>query len=256
MKKLKVPKQIKNAQMLVSKHCPEILISIGIGGMFATAILSATATPKAVKLLEEAKDEKGSELTVPEAVKACWKCYIPAATTGIFSAACLIGANSVNAKRNAALLTAYKISETALTEYRDKVVETIGEKKEKLVRENLDKEHIEKNPVSRNNVIVTEKGNTLCFDTMSGRYFKSDIEKIKRAVNEINRRMLSEMYLSLNEFYDEIGLDHIDIGYDLGWRVDVGFVEIDFSSQIADDGTPCIVVSHLVPPKYGYSSFT
>lgn len=55
----------------------------------------------------------------------------------------------MHAKRTAALATAYKLSETALTEYKEKVVETIGEKKEQLVRDKIDKDHIDKDPVSK-----------------------------------------------------------------------------------------------------------
>jgi hypothetical protein len=159
----------------------------------------------------------------------------------------------VHARRTAALATAYKISETALTEYKDKVVETIGEKKEKQVRDKIDKDHIDKDPVSKKEVIITKAGETLCYDMLSGRYFKSDIEQIKKAVNELNRRMMNDMYISLNEFYDELGLSHTAIGYEIGWNIDSGLIETDFSSQIADDGTPCIVVGYSVAPKYNYS---
>ena len=253
MKKPDVTKIIKNTKAVMSKHSPEILTAIGIAGMISSTVLAVKATPKALMLIEDARYEKGEDLTAIEKTKACWKCYIPAAVSGVTSAACLIGANSVNAKRNAALATAYKISETALTEYKEKVVETIGEKKEKTVRDKVAKGKVEKNPVSKNEIIITEKGNTLCYDAISGRYFKSDIEKIKKAANELNRRMLSEMYISLNEFYHSLGLHETSLGDNLGWNIDEGLIELDFSSQIADDGTPCIVVDYLIAPRYDYS---
>lgn len=253
MKKPDVTKIIKNTKAVMSKHSPEILTAIGIAGMISSTVLAVKATPKALMLIEDARYEKGEDLTAIEKTKACWKCYIPAAVSGVTSAACLIGANSVNAKRNAALATAYKISETALTEYKEKVVETIGEKKEKTVRDKVAKGKVDKNPVSKNEIIITEKGNTLCYDAISGRYFKSDIEKIKKAANELNRRMLSEMYISLNEFYHSLGLHETSLGDNLGWNIDEGLIELDFSSQIADDGTPCIVVDYLIAPRYDYS---
>lgn len=253
MKKPDVTKIIKNTKAVMSKHSPEILTAIGIAGMISSTVLAVKATPKALMLIEDARYEKGEDLTAIEKTKACWKCYIPAAVSGVTSAACLIGANSVNAKRNAALATAYKISETALTEYKEKVVETIGEKKEKTVRDKVAKGKVDKNPVSKNEIIITEKGNTLCYDAISGRYFKSDIEKIKKAANELNRRMLSEMYISLNEFYHSLGLHETSLGDNLGWNIDEGLIDLDFSSQIADDGTPCIVVDYLIAPRYDYS---
>lgn len=268
MSKQKVTKFIDSTKIMLVKHSPEILTGIGIAGMITTTILAVKATPKALQLIEEEKelreldrqngvDEKFApcEISAIDAVKLCWKCYIPAAVTGAVSMACLIGASSVNARRNAALATAYKLSETALNEYREKVVETIGEKKERVVRDAVAKEKIEKNPVTKNEVIVTEKGSTLCYDAISGRYFKSDIDLIKRAVNELNRQMLNDGYISLNEFYDELGLDHIQLGYDLGWKIDKGMIDIDFSSHLAADGTPCIVVNYSIAPEYGYSSY-
>lgn len=255
MNKSKFAGVVKSVKTTMSKHSPEILTGIGIAGMLTTTVLAVKATPKALRLIEEKKkEEKVDKLPPVEVVKTCWKCYVPAAVTSVTSIVCLIGASSVNAKRNAALATAYKISETALTEYREKVVETIGEKKEKEIREKIDKDHIEQNPVSKNNVIITSKGDTLCFDYHSGRYFKSDIDTIKRAVNELNRRMLLDMYVSLNEFYDELELEHTDLGDQLGWKMDDGFVEVEFSSHLAEDGTPCLALNYRVAPHHNYST--
>lgn len=255
MKKTNLPNLFKKVQATVSEHSPEILTGIGIAGMITTTVLAVKVTPKALMLLEDAQYEKGGTLTASEKAKVCWRCYAPAAISGTFSIACLIGANSVNARRNAALATAYKLSETALTEYRDKVVETIGEKKEKTIREKIDKDRVEKNPVNKHEVIITGKGTTLCLDTISGRYFESDIEKIRKAVNELNRRMTYDVYVSLNEFYDELDLDHTVLGDDLGWNLDDGLIDIDFSSQLTSDERPCIVVNYRIAPRYGYSKF-
>lgn len=254
MNKAHFTRFFKNAQVTLTKHSPEILTGIGIAGMITTTILAVKATPKALKKIEEVKETVGKdELTKAETVKATWKCYIPSMVTGTASIACLIGASSVHVRRNTALATAYKLSETALSEYRDKVVETLGEKKEHLIRDGVNKDRVDKNPASKSEVIITEKGNTLCLDTISKRYFKSDMEKIKRAVNEMNRRMILDMYVSLNEFYDELGLDHTSIGDDLGWNIDNGFIDIYFGSAIADDGTPCIVLDYQVAPRWDYS---
>ena len=256
MSKFSMQEVVKTTREFMVKRSPEILTGIGIAGMITTTVLAVKATPKALELINKKKEENESdELTAVDTVKVAWKPYIPAAVTGVLSVACLVGASSVNSRRNAALATAYKLSETALTEYRDKVVETVGKKKEQAVRDAIDKKHIEQNPVSKKEVIITQKGDTLCFDALSGRYFKSDMDKIDKATNELNRRMLNDMYISLNEFYDELGLDHISIGDDLGWNLDDGLLELEYGSQIAEDGTPCVVVNYRVAPKYGYSKF-
>lgn len=247
---------IKSVKATISKHSPEILTGIGIAGMITTTILAVKATPKAIKLIEAEKRAKHVDALSPvDTVKTVWKCYIPAAMTGVSSIACLIGSNAINAKRNAALTTVYTLSEMARNEYKEKVIETIGEKKERTIKEKVDAERIKKDPVSKKEVIITEKGTTLCYDHVFGRYFKSDIDIINRAMNKINREIVINMYASLNDFYAELGLSPVEMGYDLGWNIDDGTIEIEPSSQLADDGTPCLVIDYSVSPKYNYSRF-
>lgn len=246
----------KTVRDTLVRRSPEILVGIGIAGMVATTILAVRATPGAMRRIDEMKEELHAEkLTPVETVQATWKCYIPAVVTGIFSTSCLIGASSVNLRRNAALATAYTLSETALREYREKVVETIGEKKAESIRDAIAKDKLEKNPLSNNEVIITERGETLCYDAISGRYFRSDIEKLRRAANEVNRRILLDGYASLNDFYDEIGLNPIKIGDDLGWNANRALIDLNPSAQLAEDGTPCMVLNFQVAPIYNYDAY-
>lgn len=247
-------KWIKSAGIFIDKHRPEILTGVGIGGMIGTVVLAVRSTPKALVLLEEKRRAENVEkLSAAQTVKTAWKCYIPAAVTGALSTTCLIGGSALSYRRTAALATACTISENALKTYQQKVIETVGEKKELAVRDAVAKEEIQKNPVREGEVTATGHGDTLFYDTMSGRYFRSDIDAIKRAVNELNRRMIGDMYVSLNDFYDEVGLTHNDVGDILGWNVNRGFIEVHFSAQIAEDEkTPCIVLNHDVPAVYNY----
>ncbi len=260
----------KGMKITIKKHSPEILTGIGITGMVTATILAVKATPKALILIEkelskqnqilrDEAEENGceeckqvSKLSVIEMMKTTWICYIPAGVTGILSVGCLIGANSVHIRRRAALVAAYSLSESALKEYQEKVVETIGEKKEQTVRDAVAKDKMQQNPVTAHDIIITESGNTLCYDVISGRYFKSDIEKIKKAENELNRLMRDDMYISLNDFYFEIGLRDIKLGDDLGWNIQDGYIDLNFSSQLASDGTPCLVIDYNYGPKYDY----
>lgn len=261
MNKPNVAAMFKSVKMAVSKHSPEILTGLGIAGMITTTVLAVKATPKALDLIAAAEDEKfdnghGEALTKLEVVKVAWKPYIPAAVTGLTSAACLIGASSVNSKRNAALATAYNLSATALSEYKEKVIETIGEKKEHAIRDKVAEERIAKEPVNQSAIIVSGKGNTRCFDTITKRRFTSDIESIKSIVNELNRRMINgEDYISLNDFYYELGLDGSSIGDELGWNVADGLIELDYSAQLDTDGIPCIVIDYAIAPKRGFQFY-
>lgn len=251
-----VTNMLNRLQFTMVKHGPEILTGIGIAGMVTSTIFAVRATPKAIQLLEEETTSKGDELTVPEKIKTCWKCYIPTAVTSVASIACLIGASSVNSKRNAALAAAYNISTAALTEYKDKVIETVGEKKERAIRDEIAKDKVEKNPVHTKEIIMTGKGKTLCYDGIFGRYFESDMDTIRRALNTINREIIhGDMYVSLNDFYDAIGIGPIRIGNELGWNIDDGEIDVDFSAQLSDDGRPCIVLMYNVAPRYNYSRY-
>ena len=251
----------KNVKMVLSNHSPEIVTGLGIAGMITTTILAVSATPKALDLIAEAEEKKINEghtkpLTKLEMIKAAWKSYIPAAVTCVTSAACLIGAGTVHSKRNAALATAYNLSTTALAEYKQKVIETVGKKKEQTIRDKVAEERIQKEPANPSTIIVSGNGNTRCFDTITKRRFISDIETIKRIVNELNRKMINgEDYISLNEFYYELGLDGVSIGDELGWNVARGLIDLDFSAQLDTDGVPCIVIDYMVVPKRGFDSY-
>ena len=260
MKTPNVAAFFKEARTLMVKHSPEILTGIGITGMITTTILAVKATPYALELIDERREElypldEDVQLSPAEVVKACWKCYIPAAITGVTSTACLIGASSVSARRTTALAAAYRLSESTLAEYKDKVIKTIGEKKEKVVREKISEERVEKNPVSKSQVVVLDKEGTLFMDPLSKRYFKSNVDVIRRAVNTINERILNDIsgYASLNEFYDEIDLDHTDLGDDLGWNTS-HLIKLDFDLIKTEDDKALWVIYYENAPKYRYDS--
>lgn len=241
----------KNTQKALKKHSPEILTGIGIAGMIATTVTAVKATPKALRMIDAKEIEEDRRLSTKEAIAVSWKCYVPAAITGIFSTACLIGASSVNVHRNAALATAYTISETALKEYKEKAVEVVGEKKEQAIRDAVAKEQLEKANIKERKFVPTGKGETPCFDPLTNACFKSDMETLRKAENTLNKQMRDDMVITVNEFLQEIGLEPCDasIGENLGWEIDRGYIELDFSSQLVD-GVPYLVIGHHNPPHY------
>lgn len=253
----KIQNFIKTTKGFMVKHSPEILTGIGVTGMIGSTVLAVKATPKALSIIENKKKELNTDkLTLVETVKVAWKPYIPAVATCVASASCIIGASAVNYKRNAALATAYAISERTLVKYKDKVIETIGEKKEREVKEKIAQDELNQNPISSAQVIITEKGNTLCMDALSGRYFRSDLEMIKKAVNELNREMTFNNYISLDEYYYKINLESIPNGSKLGWNLDGGLLELDYYPGLAKNEEPCIVIDFKVPPKYDFDRLT
>lgn len=260
------------------KHSPEILTGIGIAGMVTTTILAVRATPKALELIEEAKYKKeeeivehnckvnkvseciSSDLKPLEVVKVAWKPYIPAAITGSLSVACLVGASRVNFKRNAALATAYTLSEKALKDYKDSVVETIGEKKEEKIREKVAQKKADEQPVSKSEVVMVNSGGKILFlEPVSNRYFMSDVESVRKIINDLNYRLTTgtEEYISLSEFYDEIGLSHTSISDEIGWNIyRDGQISIDMPSAKTDKEEPCLVLDYNVSPRYDYAKLS
>lgn len=261
MNKQTLSKVAKDVQTTLSKHSPEILMTLGITGMITTTVLAVKTTPKALRLIEERKKELATDsLTPVETVKTAWKCYIPAAVSGATSVACLICANSVNSKRNAALATAYKLSEKAFTEYRESTIAEVGEKKERSIRDKVSAKQIQENPVTKTEVIVTGKGQTLFFEPLSSRYFYSTIDLINRAVNKLNKDIICDPFdsgVTVNDFYTEIGIPTTATGDNLGWRLGIGLIEIYTSAQKAEEGSefegePCLVLNYSTPPKYEF----
>ena len=259
-----VGKLVRGIKKGAIDHSPEILTGLGITGFFTATAMAVQATPKALILIEERKREIKLEhlhdeepivvdkLGPVDLIKTTWKCYAPAAATGVLSAACILGANKINHKRNAALAAAYSISEATLKDYQKKVVETIGEKKEQVIRDEVAGDIIQRDPVQNHEVIITGDGNQLCYDVVSCRYFWSTAEKLKKTENILNLRLRDEMYVSLNDFYYELGLEPSKIGNDIGWNIDDGYIDFSFSSKLTTDDRPCLVVNYGVVPRYDY----
>jgi hypothetical protein len=268
----------KNLGGMISKNSPTILTGVAVAGLVTTTILGIRATPKALSLVDDhlwAKYEeddphgnmtfaewlgtnedgyswkdRANFLTRKEIFKITWRLYLPTIAVGVVTIACVIGANRISLRRNAALASLYGITEAAFKEYQSKVVETIGKNKELKVRDEISADHVKRNPPGQKEVIFTGRGEVMCYDSISGRYFKSDIEQIRRSVNELNRNLLSDMFLTLNEFYDAIGLSGTSLGDQMGWDIDKGMLEINFSTQLTEENEPCLVLNYKVEPRF------
>ena len=259
-----IPIPARRIAQSLSSNSPMILSGLAVAGVIGTAILAVRATPKAVyekhKYAVDTTDRSENEdartrtLTHVEIVQATWKFYIPAAISGAATIGCIIGANQIGMRRNAALLGAYTLVDTAFREYKEEVLAQIGVTKERKVHDEIEKRHIDEHPVRDAQVIITGGGDQLCYDTLTGRYFKSDAETIRRAENEINRRVISDMYISQNEFYDLLGLGPTTVGDELGWNLD-NLISLVFTSHLAQDGMPCLAVGYAKLPIKDYGKF-
>jgi len=253
-----IAQPIKNLGGVITKNSSTILTLMAVTGVFTTVAFAITATPKALRIIDDEYELRKEDsitgsveiLTKREVLKLTWKCYIPAAGLALATVACVIGANHISQRRNAALASLLGITEVAFKEYQEKVVETIGRNKEQRVRDDICEDRIKQNPVSMHNVFYTGKGDQLCFDSMSGQYFKSDSEMIRRAVNELNKELLTDTWVSLNDLYYALGLNSCRLGDLMGWSISSDYLEINFTSQVAENGVACLVLNYSVQPKY------
>lgn len=246
----------KAIKVLTKKYLPEILVSVGITGMFCSVAMTVKATSKSIDDLEDAGIEKEDikHTSAKTVIKTVWKNYIPTASMAVASTACIVSATVMKNNRHAALMAAYALSEKALEDYKETAEEFLGHKKATELKEQVAIKKAESDPVSSNEVIVTQKGMQLCYDAHAGRYFLSDIDIIKRSIETLRSRLQTDNYVTLNDFYELLGLQPTEIGYSVGWEYygDVleRLPEVFFGSCIADDGRPAIVMEYDYPPRY------
>lgn len=244
------------AAQFVKDKAPEILTGLGVVGLAATGFLAAKAGAKASEKIYEAaqKDPRyyGVGVTKTEKLKLqtklVWKDFATPVGVGIASAACIVGSNHASGRRTAVAVAAYTATEKAFGEYRKKAVMELGEIKDKKIRDAMAQEKVNevaKNSPTGKDVVVVGSGAVLCCELYTGRYFMSDMEALRQAVNTINSRLLNSggLYVALDDFYDEIGLPYTSASSIVGWTSDRQ-LQLEFSSVISSDGRPCLAFEY------------
>ena len=257
---MRIKRLLKVVKTFGTKHQGEILTGFGIAGMIVSTVWAVKVTPKAEKAIKEAKIEKAGDtkhpvkLTPVETVKATWKYYIPSAMLTASSVACIIGGQNVHIKRNAALAAAYKLSENTLADYKEAIVETIGEDKAKEVTEKVAKRQIERTPINDDHVIIAgDPDGVWMIEPYCNRYFKCQVEKIKKAINDLNMRLIrgQEESITLKELYIEIGIPG-DTRYlpNVGWNLyQEGIIEYDLVPIKMENDNPCLMIDYKNRPQ-------
>lgn len=255
----------KTAKRTLSRNSSKILLGLGIAGAFTAVGFAITATPKAMILLEEKKQELGVEkLDAKTIIKTAAPVYIPTAISMGVSTGCIIAASSVNDRRNAALAAAYTMSETALRSYQDKVVETVGPEKAKEIKEAVALDKMAKCPEAGSAPVATPVkpgiGNDFyndpvkCWESLSGTYFIASRNMLEKAINGVNKQLLSDFRVTENDLFDYLGIDHNRNGDLLGWDTESTLaINTFYASKLDDEGMPCLVLDYATPPKWlGY----
>lgn len=265
MKRKRVVKKghrFKAIKQKLAKNSTHIMTGAGLISELATFYLIAKRAPivrDELDILHEQLAKEDQEYTKAQIfwkeVKVATPIYLPAIGTGLASMSLITGSDIKAAKRLAGVATALQIRNNDIAEYKAKVKELVGETKAEKINAAVAKEAVDKtyeDYKEKETKEVIPDGTCLCYDKMSGRYFRSSSDEIRKAESKLNKQLISEMYVSLNDFYFELGLSPIGIGDDMGWNVDES-IDIVFNSIVAPDGTPALVVEYLIQPRFDYT---
>lgn len=255
--------KLKVIEKLAIDNSPVILTAIGVAGTIGTAILAHRAGTKARRIMDDVQIEFDNhpkvrvgveELSKKETFKLVWIAYIPPVVSGAATVGAIVMANHIGTKRAAALAAAYTISEKAYTEYREKVIERIGEKDERDMRNSIVQDRVRQMPPSEANVLMVGGGDHLFMEMYTGRYFRSDMQAVKKAVNEINFKINAEGYASVSDFYDILELPHTSVSDEMGWNRDK-LMDVNYDPVLSDTGQPCVGISFMTGPVRDYFRF-
>ena len=247
---------LNHSKLFFKKNASTILTCMGGVGVVVTAVTAVKATPKALMLLEEAKKEKGEELTKIETVKVAWKPYIPAILMGTATISCVFGAQILNKRTQAALTSAYTLLSASYNEYKDKVEELYGKTAVEEINTELAKDKYEEQKPE-----VEDDGKHLFYDEYSKRYFRATNEAVLRAEYMINKEVSDNFYATVNEFYRLVGADPIEGGDAVGWSssqmYDMYWSDwVDFWHEKVEleDGMECFMIC-MTEPLPGFEDY-
>lgn len=252
---MKIPQFVYTLRKVSEDNAPAILTGVGMFGTVATAYLTGKASFRAAEVLRidhENLISQNEQITFKRDVQMTWRLYLPAIGAGCATVGCIYFANRISSKRLAALAAAYTIAEKANSEYKDKVLEMMGKDKEEKVRASVQQDRIDRDP-DLDGMIDSEMedGRVRCKDAWSGRYFRSTMEEIKEAQNNVNYQILNNQYASLTDFYSQLCLEKTKESDDVGWNSDK-MLEVTFTSAIDSKKRPVLVMDFAVAPIRSY----
>lgn len=250
---------LKRLEKFTIDNSPAILTGVGIAGVVGTAYLSGKASIKAYELSWAYKDDVREDPDLEQEIKVHYakkfaKVFAPPVASGVATIACIYGANHISSRRAAAMATAYSLTEKAFTEYKEKVVEKVGEKKEQSYRDEIMQDRVREHPPEDRTVLVAGGGEVLCYDKFTGRYFRSDMETIRRAENDVNQQIINDGYASVSDLFEHLGLPVTSFSEEVGWNTDK-LLTIQYSTVLSPDNQPCISIDYDLHPNRKYAHF-
>ena len=253
----------------VKRNASTILTGLGGIGVVATAVATAKATPKVMNLLEEAEKEKGEgeELTRVEKFKMATPKYVPSILIGAGTIACIVGANVLNKRHQAALVSAYALLDSSFKEYKQKLKELYGQETHNEIVNAIAVEKVDPDWMISASYMASEcdlsqeeaRGEPVLFyEEFGNRYFETTIEQVISAEYHLNRNYILRGYSYLNELYDFLGLEQTDYGSVLGWApTDESEMWIEFHHRkvVMDDGLEVYILEMPFEPRYDFLEY-
>lgn len=260
-----IQKMLHKSGLYIRKYSPVALSCVASVGVVITAVVAVKATPKAVVLIhaDSRKKHDGDPYayTKKEAVAVAWKCYIPAVVLGASTIACIMGANALNRRQQAALTSAYALVQNSYKEYKDKLKELYGEEAHNAIMDSIVKEKCKDVSISATGGwyassldfgegMEPEITRTF-YDSFSKRYFESTIEKVIQAEYHLNRNFMFAGVIPLNDFYEFLGLEKTKLGDAVGWSSvngDIYWIDFNHHRLTLDDGMEIYIIDMVFEP--------
>jgi len=243
-------------QMYAKKNAPTFLTIMGGVGVVATTVSAIKATPKAVRLLDAAQEIKGDELTKLEKFKMVAPLYVPTIIYGATTILCIFGANILNKRHQASLVSAYALLDNSYKEYKKKVIELHGKDGELEIVEALVEEKYEKEEPK------TDSDELLFYDKFSDRFFNSTMNNVLSTFYQLNRDLSTNYCATINDFYDYLDIPYIDGGDVLGWSVGMNseaywqeWVDFAVEEMTMEDGTKCHAIIIYQEPMIDFDEY-
>lgn len=236
-----------------AKHEGVILTVGAIGGTLAAVYFAAKDSPKLIAKLDEL-NERGA--TNFEKVKEVAPIVARTAIATGVSVGCTLAKDKYTSNIIQTLTNACQIKAIAEGEYKKKTAEIAGEETARKIDEAVSLGHATKSYSSGaiDHVLDTGHGSNLFYDDWSGTWFYSDINFIKKCVNDLNYQLMHDMSVSLNEFYGYLDLPNAGGKHAerSGWHVDDGQIEVEYYAQLDDCDQAYTVLSFRNEPRPNY----
>lgn len=235
---------------------PVILTGMAIVGVVATVAATFKAQKRAEEVVDRMTEQNGGERPDSlDILKKVAPVYAPVVVTSGLTIAAIVGAQTINMRRQAALAALLSLSEETLRDYKEKAKEVVGEEKAKDIDEKVIEDRARQ--TTDLNVTYTGDGGDLWFEPISGRWLMTSFHKIKEAMMHFNSTLVYDNALSLNEWFTELGLPETVMGDSLGWKSDKPLqVHLEGGENdhyhLRSDGKPYGIILYSVEPTASY----